>query len=123
MNLDPYIRQCQVIRVIDADTLRLRIDLGWNQFSDHNVRLLRVNAPELKGDTREAGLDSKMWVINWLQEKALDESITAWPFIIHSQKSDSFGRYLGEIYSLNGDNLNDDLIKSGHGIPFTVTRG
>lgn len=112
---DPYIRRCSLLRVIDGDTLRLHVDLGWNVFSDHNVRLLRVNAPEMRGDTLAAGQVAKQWVTDWLSAHTTN---TQWPFVIHSEKDDAFGRYLVELYDLNDVNLNDDLLASGNAVPY-----
>lgn len=112
---DPYIRRCALLRVIDGDTLRLHVDLGWNVFSDHNVRLLRVNAPEMKGDTLAAGQAAKAWVVQWLTEHG---SAAVWPYVIHSEKDDAFGRYLVELYDANDVNLNDDLLASGNAVPY-----
>lgn len=112
---DPYIRRCKVIRVIDGDTLRLKIDLGWNCFSEHNVRLLRVNAPELKLATKEAGLAAKRFVEDWIQYR---EFIWDWSFVIRSEKDDAFGRYLVEMYDQEEESLNDALLSAGHATPW-----
>ncbi len=115
MSADPYIRRCQVLRVVDGDTVRARIDLGWNVFADHNVRLLRVNAPEMKTTTIEAGRAARDYVIDWI---AAHTAQTAWPFIIRSEKDDAFGRYLVEFSALDGANLSDDLLAAGHAAPY-----
>ncbi len=117
--LDPYIRRAAILRVIDGDTLRLRVDLGWNVFSDHNVRLLRVNAPEMKLATKAAGLASKLFVEGWMTEHALHvPAPTLWPFTIRSEKDDSFGRYLVELSCGKSHNLSDDLLSSGFAVPY-----
>lgn len=105
---DPYIRRAQLIRVIDGDTLRLRIDLGWNAYSEHNVRLLRVNTPELRKDD-PAGDIAKGRVTMWLKDHD-----TGWPLTIRSEKSDSFGRYLVEVFDVAGECLNDYLVGLGY---------
>lgn len=117
--IDPYIRRASLLRVIDGDTLRLHVDLGWNVASDHNVRLLRVNAPEMKLATKAAGLASKIFVEGWLMEHAGHmPAPTAWPFYIQSEKDDAFGRYLCEVYCGEGHNLSADLLSEGFAVPF-----
>lgn len=112
---DPYIRRIVPIRTVDGDTIRIRVDLGWNIFSDHNTRLLRVNAPELRGETYAAGLAAKQYVEQWLVEHVTHSPVKPeWPFTIHSEKDDAFGRYLIELYCGVEHNLNDDLIASGN---------
>lgn len=108
---DPYIRQANLLRVIDGDTVRLRVDLGWNQFSDHNVRFLRVNAPEMKGDTLVAAQASRDFVIKWFADHASHGTPNPlFPFDIRSEKDDAFGRYLVEVYCGLEHNIGDDLL-------------
>lgn len=119
MNNDPYFRRAALLRVIDGDTLRLHVDLGWNVASDHNVRLLRVNAPEMKLATKALGLASKMFVEGWMVEHAIHSlSSWVWPFTIRSEKDDAFGRYLCEVWCGEGHNLNDDLLTAGFAVEF-----
>lgn len=120
--LDPYIRRADVTRVVDGDTVRLHIDLGFNVCVDHNVRLLRVNAPEMKSPTAAAGLASKIYVEGWVVDHALHavKLPTDWPFTIRSEKADVYGRYLVDLWCGQGHNLSEDLVRDGYAVPFMV---
>ena len=110
---DPYWRRCRVVSVTDGDTLRVTVDLGYRNYADHSVRLLGVDTPELRGESREAGLEAKRFVEEWVGAHALGK----WPFCIRSEKADSFGRYLGIIECANCDStLNEELVVSGNAV-------
>ena len=48
-----------VDRIIDGDTIVITVDAGFYLKYKTQVRLLRVNAPETRGATREKGLETK----------------------------------------------------------------
>lgn len=96
-----------VERVVDGDTLDLRIDLGFKIYTNQRVRLARINAYETTlryGTTEEEkqlGLQGKEYVKNLLEGKEVK---------IISEKTGKYGRYIVEVYY--GDiNLNDDLVQ------------
>ena len=64
---DRFIRQAELIRVIDGDTLRLQIDLGWATEITDDIRPVYVNTPETRGAEREAGLYVKEQVERWFE--------------------------------------------------------
>jgi endonuclease YncB( thermonuclease family) len=44
---DEYVRKAEVVRILDADTLELRVDLGYRVYSRVLVRVRGYNAAEL----------------------------------------------------------------------------
>lgn len=58
-----YHYRCQVLHVVDGDTLDLLIDWGRKQYTQERVRLNRINAPEISkaktNDERIKGLEAK----------------------------------------------------------------
>jgi endonuclease YncB( thermonuclease family) len=92
-----YEYRAKVIKVVDADTYELEIDLGFNITITHRVRLLGVDAFETKlirGNTAEEvelGLKIKDIMLNMLNGKDV---------LIHTVKdsSDKYGRYLVDMY-------------------------
>ena len=60
----PYRAICR--HVVDGDTYDFLVDLGFNEYRYATVRLLGVNAPEVTGATKEAGLASKAYVMTVL---------------------------------------------------------
>lgn len=105
-----YRYKAVVRSVYDADTIRCDIDLGCKVWL-HNepLRLYGIDAPELRGFEREDGLMARDWLRKRLPEGAE---------IIIDTKKDSkgkYGRWLAVVH-LDGENLNEKLVKSGHAI-------
>ena len=44
-----YVYKCEIVKVIDGDTLDVLIDLGFNIKMKERVRLLGVDTPEVFG--------------------------------------------------------------------------
>ncbi len=110
---------CRILRVIDGDTVDVVCDLGFGVTSHQRIRLLAVNTPELKGASRVAGLAAKTFVEGWVQALSAAAADRDWPFRIWTEKSDSFGRYLGTIIGCaTGETLNDLLLQSGHAVRY-----
>lgn len=111
-----HVYKAFVTNVIDGDTIVVDIDLGFSMFlHDQHLRLARVNAPELKGETKDAGLASK----NALASKILNHYV-----YVKTYKSgrDKYGRILAEIVTIEEPSLcvNDWLLAEGHAIEFMV---
>ncbi len=101
-----------VLRVIDGDTIDVRIDHGFKISSEHRFRLLGINAPELKGDSKEAGIAAKSHLLNLIEA-------TGNNFTIRTVKDskDKYGRYLATLIGYpDGEpcNLNDRMVRDGH---------
>jgi endonuclease YncB( thermonuclease family) len=102
-------------RVVDGDTIDIRVDQGFRNFRRERLRLLGVNAPEMRGVTRDAGLAARTFVEEWLQEAELATPDDYWPLVIETAKSDAFGRFLSMVWRIwDGACLNDALIEAGH---------
>lgn len=99
-----YEYQARLILVVDADTVRLDLDLGFYMTRfDQPYRLLRINAPETN---TAAGKASKAALEGFFKDKIL---------LAHTQKSDSFGRFLAEVYA-DGANVSDWLVANNHAV-------
>lgn len=95
-----------VLRVIDGDTVDLRVDLGFHIQAALRFRLARINAPEMK---TVAGPLARDWALVWLNQAALR---------VISHKTDDYGRWLGDIIRADGHSLSDDLLLAGHAVPW-----
>jgi micrococcal nuclease len=103
-NLFSY--QATVIRVVDGDTIKVEIDLGFRVKIDIVARLARINAPELKtpeGEAAKAALAIKLLpgTLVHLQSKGVDR----------------YGRSIAEVtVNVAGQgeqNLSDHLVQLG----------
>jgi endonuclease YncB( thermonuclease family) len=99
-----YEYQAVLHRVIDGDTIEADIDIGFYMGCRQRLRLLAYDAPENKGDTKEAA------------QKATHALIAMLPniLLVRTYKADSFGRWLCTIES-GGQDLGFMLYALGHG--------
>jgi len=96
-----------VSRVYDGDTITCDIDLGFGIWKrNETIRLKSINAPEVRGKEREAGLKSR----DYLREKILNQWVV---LKTDRDRTGKYGRFIATVY-LYGDSVNDDLIASGH---------
>ena len=103
----------EVLRVVDGDTVDVRIDLGFNVWHKCRIRLVGINAPESRTRDKEEkkrGLAAKSWLIDKL-ESAEDE------LEMKSYGVGKYGRVLGEIY-INEVNINELMVKEGHAVKY-----
>ena len=101
-----------VTSVYDGDTCTVDIDLGLHIWvRGEKIRLMRINAPELRGKDKEKGLLSR----DFLREKILGKRVIIGTF--KNEKS-KYVRYLGEIWIFadGGEpvNVNDIMVEKGY---------
>ena len=99
--------------VYDGDTIDMLIDVGFRMYSRQRIRVLGVNTPELRGDDKQEGLRFKTLTLDWIGG-GLILSNEEFPFIVRTEKSDSFGRYLAEVTrKCDGQSLTQYLLEQG----------
>jgi micrococcal nuclease len=116
-----YTYNASLIEVVDGDTVKLDIDLGFTVHVKVKVRLRGINAPEKRGETKAAGLEAKEALKTLLENK---------PIRLTSHKApvtESFGRWLGTLsvpVDATGQfiNINQWLIDNGYAVPFMVEK-
>lgn len=105
-----YIFKAKVLRVVDGDTLEMRIDLGFHTHTVRKVRLLGVDTPE-RGQE------------NYNEAKAFTTSaVLGKDVYVQTYQADAFGRYLADVWYQEGDNefrlshelSNRGLVKQGN---------
>jgi len=97
-----YTYKAVVGRVIDGDTLKLSILVGFNVIVKDTVRLYGINTPETRGKERPDGLAVKEHVKTLIEHK----TVTIKTF---QDKKGKYGRYLAVVF-IDGENLNASLI-------------
>lgn len=102
--------RCQVVRVVDGDTILLRLDLGFHVELVEPVRLDGINTPELIGADADKAREAKRFVEEWL---AAEGQLYVQTRLIREREK--FGRILGTIWRA-GDlvSLNQALLEGGH---------
>jgi micrococcal nuclease len=97
--------------VSDGDTLNLDIDLGFGVWlRNQKIRLHGINAPELKGLTKEVALKAK---------SRLTELVLGKEIIIETlqDKKEKYGRWLGKIF-VQDLLINKVLVSEGLAVPY-----
>jgi len=107
-----YINACKIIRVIDGDTIDVEIDLGFKLRTTQRIRLIGVDTPEMTGKDKVNGQHAKDFVQAWCLDNETD---LEFDFLIETTKTDSFGRYLGDLRTIANESLTETLIYFEHG--------
>ncbi|MFZ5501679.1 MAG: thermonuclease family protein [Candidatus Micrarchaeota archaeon] len=105
--------------MIDADTIRVRVDLGFRIFMELDLRLSGIDAPELRGQESEQGKKAR----DWLSAKIPAGSRVR----IATRKGDKYGRWLAQVWpeetaeksdSFSSRSLNEELLAEGLARPY-----
>ena len=108
-----YYYAVEILRVVDGDTVDVRIDLGFDVWHKCRVRLMGINAPESRTRDKEEkkrGLAAKEWLSKEIYD-AVD------PIELKSHGKGKFGRILGELF-INNININELMVNSGHAVKY-----
>ncbi len=105
----------QVERVVDGDTLDIRVDLGFKVAVRETFRLLGVDTPEKYGIKKTSeeyvrGVAASAFVENLIKK---DDWIE---IEVYTGKQEKYGRWLCHAY-VNGKSLNEMLLAEGHAVP------
>jgi len=100
-----YFYKAKVIEVIDGDTFKISLDLGFHTHLKTKIRLLGIDTPETritKGiNEKEYGLMAKKFA----EQMFLNEEI-----YVKTIETDSFGRWLAEVYFCNANGTAVNII-------------
>jgi endonuclease YncB( thermonuclease family) len=101
-----------VQRVIDGDTVVMRLDLGWHVARmEESIRIFGINAPE---PYTEAGKAAKAYAESLLPV-GLAVTVVSLKLL---GATDKYGRTLADLQFSNGDSLGDLMIAAGHAAPY-----
>ncbi len=111
---DLYTYKAIVEKVVDGDTLKLTVDLGFTVYWKSSCRFYGVNTPELKGKDKDKALLAKEYVNTCVP--------IGTPVMIQSKVLDKYGRPLVDVFYGEEfkNHLNKELIEKGFAIPFMV---
>lgn len=88
-----YIYKAEVLKVIDGDTLELKVDLGFNAFCVERIRLLGIDAFETRTKDpveKIKGLEIKRRLTDFLSVYK--------DVFLKSTKDQTFNRWLGDVF-------------------------
>ena len=101
--------QADVLRVVDGDTIVLRIHLGFDVTMDSHCRFYGVNAPEIHGVSYTNGMISRAFVSSMVSNRTIR-------LLTLDDKRDKYGRILG-IIVVDGKNVNQLLLNKKLAVP------
>ena len=112
-----YRYRCEVVKVIDGDTVDVNIDLGFGVWlKKERVRLRGIDTPESRTrdlEEKKYGLPAKLFL-----QKMLDEG----KLILKTYKDEEgkFGRILGDLYQENDHiSINQHLVNNYHAVVYS----
>jgi endonuclease YncB( thermonuclease family) len=111
-----YTYAAEVIKIVDADTQDLEIDVGFKAKQEHRVRLRGINAPEAgTSPGRKAKRFVERELAKCVVEKPLFKGARAnRPLVVvKTYKMGQYGRYTVDIYYLAGEAVPETIAESG----------
>ncbi len=111
-----YVYNAHLEKVVDADTVDLLVDLGFNVQMKMRVRLMGIDAPERYTPDGKAATE---YVRNHLE--CYKDNLILETF---KDKAGKYGRYLGVIYrgNIKNTSLNDELLEKGYAVKYPAEK-
>lgn len=105
-----YEYKATLVRVVDGDTVRLRVDVGFYMTAELAFRLAGINTPEMIGAAATAGAAAR---------DALAGLLASAPTLrVQTTRADKYGRWLVTIFLPDGTNVNEKLIELGFAVRY-----
>ncbi len=111
-----YTYAAEVLKIVDADTFDLEIDVGFKTKQEHRVRLRGINAPEI-GTSQ--GRKAKRFVEKEFSRCVVKKSpakgarIARPLVVVKTYKLGQYGRYTVDIYYLPGEADPESIAQNG----------
>ena len=105
----------KVLKVVDGDTIDVRIDMGFDIKYKSRVRLFGIDTPESRTrdlEEKKLGLLSKKYLKDKL---AVGKRLTIKTH--KGEQTGKFGRILGEVF-ISGKNINLQMCKEGYAVAY-----
>ena len=111
-----YEYNANIKRVYDGDTVWADLDLGFGIWMRNQaIRLRGINTPELRGETKEAGIAARDRLRDLLARVGNQCGIKT----VKDDQTGKYGRVLGELLVAGEEiSLNQILIDEGFAIPY-----
>ena len=106
-----YCYEFTATRVIDGDTVVGTVDLGFRIQHEITVRILGIDAPEIKGPTRDQGIAARAYLLG---AACYRPQGTLYIRTHRDKQTDSFGRWLGDLETADGRSVAEMMVEAGH---------
>ncbi len=109
-----YLYPAEVERVVDGDTIIVRLSLGLDVVLEHQwIRLYDING-EPKGEQKEKGLEATKYLEERLSKGNIEIEIRPeW----EKGGKGKYGRWLGVVY-VDGLDINVEMMEKGHAVKY-----
>jgi micrococcal nuclease len=111
---DPYVYRLKALaKVVDGDTVDLDLDLGFSVTMRQRVRLIGLDAPEIRSKDpieKGKGQESLVFVNQWFQQPG--------PVLVRTTKEEKYGRMLADCYREGAPSLCSELLERGLALPY-----
>lgn len=104
-----------VVSVYDGDTLTVVLDRGWYDYSQRDVRVNGIDAPEKKSPTLAEGVKVRDAVRAWLTRAAANGPLT---LVSYQLENDKYGRVMGDVRDATGNTLSAYLLANKLAHPY-----
>jgi micrococcal nuclease len=110
---DLYTYRADVVNVLDGDTIKVVVDLGFGVRSVQTLRLRGIDAPEI---ATADGMEAKKALAKMLKIQdggwGMADGKANPGVLIKTVKSDKYDRYLADVF-IGGAYVNQELVKNG----------
>jgi len=135
-NQNLYTYAARVLKVIDADTLTVEVDVGFSMRYETKIRLRGINAAEKGtrlGDAAKAFVEGELGLGKTMEDPGEksevkgEESREAQEplgssmiddrsamILVKTYKSGKYGRFIADVWYLNGENDPEKILRDGH---------
>jgi micrococcal nuclease len=109
-----YEYRCEIVKIIDGDTVDVDIDLGFGVWMrKERIRLYGIDTPESRTrdlEEKKYGLAAKEFLTKWLNAGNITLKT-------HKDAEGKFGRILGELW-YSDININQKMIDEHHAVAY-----
>ena len=113
-----YEYRCELVKVIDGDTIDIDIDLGFGVWmKNQRIRMYGIDTPESRTrdlEEKKYGLAAKAFLTEMLDDSHLILKT-------HKDERGKFGRILGEVWRTTNfadQSINDYMIEKHHAVAY-----
>ena len=111
--MTPWNYEAYCERVVDGDSIKFVVDLGFAVSKRVDVRLFGVDTPEMRGGTDETKAAAQ------LAKARVEELVPPGTKVfLRSVELDKFGRSLGVVITGEGEVINDILVEEHLGVVY-----
>lgn len=106
---DPYVRNAEIVRWVDGDTVWLKVDMGYRIYGQMDFRLYGIDTPERGAINYYAAIE----LVN--THAPVGSKVVIKTF----KNPDKYGRWLVEVITADSDlSINEHLLLAKFAVPY-----